>query len=101
MIHFPTIKPPGWEICPTLVKQGAILCINATIVCAEAGELRIIGRDALIGAGAVVLQDVPDRAVVVGNPAKMIRWRDASLKESLDIIASAYGDQNQDPEAER
>jgi len=88
--HFPTIKPPGWEICPTLVRQGAILCVNATIVCAEAGKLRTIGRNALVGAGAVVLQDVPDRAVVVGNPAKMIRWRDASLDECLEMIHGTY-----------
>ncbi len=53
----------------TLVKKGATIGANATIVCG-----RTIGRYAFIGAGAVVTHDVPDYALVVGNPARHIGW---------------------------
>jgi UDP-2-acetamido-3-amino-2,3-dideoxy-glucuronate N-acetyltransferase len=51
------------------IKNGASIGANATLL---AGVT--IGEKALVGAGAVVTQDVPDRAVVVGNPAKIIRF---------------------------
>jgi UDP-2-acetamido-3-amino-2,3-dideoxy-glucuronate N-acetyltransferase len=57
------------ELRPTLVRQGATLGANCTIVCGVT-----IGKYALIGAGAVVVQDVPDFALVVGNPARIIGW---------------------------
>ena len=53
----------------TLVKEGASIGANAVIVCGNT-----IGRNAMIGAGAVVTKDVPDFALVVGNPAKIIGW---------------------------
>lgn len=53
----------------TLVKEGASLGANCTIVCGHT-----IGRFAFVGAGAVVTRDVPDYALVVGNPAKIIGW---------------------------
>ncbi len=53
----------------TLVKKGASIGANATIVCGHD-----IGRYAFIGAGAVVTKEVPDHAVVVGNPARRIGW---------------------------
>jgi UDP-2-acetamido-3-amino-2,3-dideoxy-glucuronate N-acetyltransferase len=53
----------------TLVKEGASLGANSTIVCGHT-----IGRFAMVGAGAVVTKDVPDFALVVGNPAKVIGW---------------------------
>jgi len=53
----------------TLVKEGASLGANSTIVCGNT-----IGRFAMVGAGAVVTKDVPDFALVVGNPAKVIGW---------------------------
>jgi UDP-2-acetamido-3-amino-2,3-dideoxy-glucuronate N-acetyltransferase len=53
----------------TLVKEGASLGANCTIVCGIT-----IGKHAMIGAGAVVTKDVPDYALVVGNPAKVIGW---------------------------
>jgi UDP-2-acetamido-3-amino-2,3-dideoxy-glucuronate N-acetyltransferase len=53
----------------TLVKEGASLGANSTIVCGHT-----IGRFAFIGAGAVVTKDVPDYALVVGNPAKHVGW---------------------------
>jgi UDP-2-acetamido-3-amino-2,3-dideoxy-glucuronate N-acetyltransferase len=57
------------EYRPTLVKRGASLGANSTIVCG-----RTIGRYAFIGAGAVVTRDVPDYALVVGNPARVAGW---------------------------
>lgn len=53
----------------TLVKEGASLGANCTIVCGVT-----IGRHAMVGAGAVVTKDVPDYALVVGSPAKVIGW---------------------------
>jgi len=53
----------------TLVKEGASIGANATIICGH-----VIGKHSLIGAGAVVTKDVPDYALVVGNPAKVIGW---------------------------
>ena len=54
---------------PTLVKEGASLGANATIVCGHT-----IGRFAFIGAGAVVTKDIPDFALAVGNPARIVGW---------------------------
>ncbi|HKK69089.1 MAG TPA: acyltransferase [Bacteroidales bacterium] len=53
----------------TLVKEGATIGANATIVCGNT-----IGRYAFIGAGSVVTRDVPDYALVVGNPARHTGW---------------------------
>jgi len=53
----------------TLVKEGATLGANCTIICGNT-----IGKFAFIGAGAVVTKDVPDYALVVGNPARLIGW---------------------------
>jgi UDP-2-acetamido-3-amino-2,3-dideoxy-glucuronate N-acetyltransferase len=57
------------EYAPTLVKTGASIGANATIVCGHT-----IGRFAFIGAGAVVTRDVPDYALVMGNPARQTGW---------------------------
>ena len=57
------------QVRPTLVKRGATLGANTTIICGIT-----IGQYAFIGAGAVVNRDVPDYALVVGNPAKRIGW---------------------------
>lgn len=53
----------------TLVKEGASIGANATIVCGHT-----VGRCALIAAGAVVTRDVPDHALVAGVPARRIGW---------------------------
>jgi UDP-2-acetamido-3-amino-2,3-dideoxy-glucuronate N-acetyltransferase len=66
-----------WEISPTLVKKGASIGANATIICGVT-----IGENALVGAGAVVTKDVPANAIVVGAPAKMIGSRDSSGKKT-------------------
>ena len=57
------------EYRTTLVKQGASLGANSTIVCGHT-----IGRFAFIGAGAVVTKDIPDYALVVGNPGRISGW---------------------------
>lgn len=57
---------------PTQVGKGASIGANATIICGNN-----IGKYAFIGAGAVVTKDVPDYALVVGNPAKQIGWMSA------------------------
>jgi UDP-2-acetamido-3-amino-2,3-dideoxy-glucuronate N-acetyltransferase len=57
------------EIRPTLVERGATIGANATIICGIT-----IGSHAFIGSGAVVLEDVPDYALMVGNPAKQKGW---------------------------
>ena len=57
------------EYKKTLIKKGASIGANATIICGN-----IIGEYALIGAGTVVNKDVPNFALVVGNPARQIGW---------------------------
>ncbi len=57
------------EFAPTLVRRGASIGANATIVCGVT-----IGPYAMIGAGAVVTRDVADYALVVGNPARRVGW---------------------------
>jgi UDP-2-acetamido-3-amino-2,3-dideoxy-glucuronate N-acetyltransferase len=57
------------EYAKTVVKKGASIGANATIVCGHD-----IGRYAFIGAGAVVTKNVPDYALVIGNPARQTGW---------------------------
>jgi UDP-2-acetamido-3-amino-2,3-dideoxy-glucuronate N-acetyltransferase len=57
------------ELRPTLVRRGASLGANCTIVCGIT-----VGQYAFVGAGAVVVKDVPDFALVVGNPGRVIGW---------------------------
>ena len=57
------------EFLPTLVRKGATIGANATVVCGVT-----IGRYAMVGAGAVVTRDVPDHALVLGNPARRRGW---------------------------
>jgi len=57
-----------WKCIPTLVKRGVTIGSGATLLCGIT-----IGERAFIGAGAVVTKDVPAGAVVVGNPARVLR----------------------------
>ena len=57
------------EYKQTLMKQGSSVGANAVIICGNT-----IGRFAFIGAGAVVTKDVPDYALVIGNPARIVGW---------------------------
>jgi UDP-2-acetamido-3-amino-2,3-dideoxy-glucuronate N-acetyltransferase len=61
-----------WTLAKTTVKEGASLGANSVIVPGVT-----IGKRALIGSGAVVSKDVPDNAIVVGNPARIIRYRES------------------------
>ena len=67
---YPKSKYPKYgKWLPTFVKEGATVGANATIICGNT-----IGKWAMIGAGAVVTRDVPDYAIVVGIPAKVVGW---------------------------
>jgi UDP-2-acetamido-3-amino-2,3-dideoxy-glucuronate N-acetyltransferase len=69
----------------TLVKKGATLGANCTIVCGIT-----IGQYAFIGAGAVINKDVPDYALMVGVPAKQIGWM-SRYGEKLDLPLTGEG----------
>ncbi len=73
------------EYRPTLVKKGATLGANCTVVCGI-----IIGKFAFIGAGAVVNKDVPAYALMVGVPAKQIGWM-SEYGEKLDLPTQGNG----------
>ncbi len=57
-----------WEVVSTVIKKGASIGTNATILCGVT-----IGEKAIVGAGSVVIKDVAERTIVAGNPAKEIR----------------------------
>jgi len=64
----PRIPLDTREIEPVLVKKGARIGSGVTVMCGVT-----IGEDAEIGAGAVVVRDVPNGGIAVGNPARVIR----------------------------
>ncbi|MBR5964575.1 MAG: N-acetyltransferase [Treponema sp.] len=64
---FPRSKNPDWELKRTLIKKGASIGANATILCGIT-----IGENAMIGAGSVVTKDVPAGELWVGNPARFV-----------------------------
>jgi UDP-2-acetamido-3-amino-2,3-dideoxy-glucuronate N-acetyltransferase len=73
------------EYKKTLVRRGATLGANSTVVCGVT-----IGRYAFVGAGAVVTRDVPDYALVVGNPARRTGWMcRCGIKLEVDGAATA------------
>lgn len=74
------------QYLPTLVKQGASLGANCTIVCGVT-----IGHHAMVGAGAVVIADVPDYALVVGVSARQIGWV-SERGERLELPLGGQGD---------
>ena len=57
-----------WKVVSTIVKQGASIGSNATLLCGIT-----VGSGSIVGAGSVVTRDVPDNTVVAGNPARVIR----------------------------
>lgn len=73
------------EYRTTVVKQGATLGANCTIVCGVT-----IGEYAFVGAGAVINQDVPPYALMVGVPAKQIGWM-SKFGERLEFKPQADG----------
>lgn len=67
----PRAQNPDWQITPTLIKRGASLGANATIVCGT-----VIGEHAMIAAGSVVTKSVAPNQLVAGNPARHLGWVD-------------------------
>ena len=65
--EFPIDRHTGYQ--KTLVRKGATLGANGTVVCGH-----VVGSYAFVGAGAVVTRDVPDHALVHGNPARLKGW---------------------------
>ena len=74
------------EYRDTLIRRGATLGANSTIVCGVT-----VGKFAFIGAGAVVSRDVPDFALMVGVPARQIGWMSA-FGERLDLPLRGAGE---------
>lgn len=79
--------PRKKEYRDTLVKRGATLGANCTIVCGVT-----IGRYAFIGAGAVVTKDVPDYALMIGVPARHVGWM-SEYGERLDLPLTGDGEE--------
>ncbi len=59
----------NWKVTPTLIKKGSSIGANSTIICGV-----LIGKYALVGAGSVVTKSVPEYALVIGNPAKIVGY---------------------------
>ncbi len=57
-----------WEVVSTVIKQDASIGSNSTLMCGIT-----VGTGSIVGAGSVVIHDVPDKVIVAGNPAKIIR----------------------------
>lgn len=74
------------ELAPTHIGAQATIGANATIVCGIT-----IGRGAFIGAGAVVIRDVPDYALMVGNPARQTGWMCACAAKLRLPVSAAKG----------
>ena len=74
------------ELLSTLVRRGATIGANATVLCGIT-----IGEQAFVAAGAVVVRDVPAHALVVGNPARRIGWVCACGRRLGNDLACACG----------
>jgi acetyltransferase-like isoleucine patch superfamily enzyme len=57
-----------WDVVPTKIESGVSIGSNATILCGV-----VIGRNSIVGAGSVVVKNVPPNSIVAGNPARVIR----------------------------
>jgi len=57
-----------WKVIPTVVKRGASIGSNVTLMCGIT-----VGSYSIVGAGSVVINDVPDNVIVAGNPARVIK----------------------------
>ena len=65
---FPRSKNPNWKLKQTIVKKGASIGANSTILCGIT-----IGENVMIGAGSVVVKDIPANTVAAGNPCKPLK----------------------------
>ena len=91
---FTNILDPKWKYpkvgaqfyIKTLVKEGASIGANATIVCGHT-----LGKHCMIGAGTVVTKDVPDYALVIGTPGRVVGWvSEAGKKLKFDAEGKAF-----------
>lgn len=76
-----------WKLETTRVKRRASIGTSATILCGLT-----IGENAIVGAGSVVLHDVPDNAVVAGNPARFLRWATGTGESLLQHSGETQGE---------
>jgi UDP-2-acetamido-3-amino-2,3-dideoxy-glucuronate N-acetyltransferase len=79
---FPRSKKPPPTFCRTVVRKGASIGANATIL----SDL-VIGENAMVGAGAVVTRTVPPNAIVTGNPARIVGYVDAPQVGGAGVAA--------------
>ncbi len=70
-----------WVLENTLVKRGATIGSGAVLLCGVT-----VGENAIVGAGCVVTKDVPANAIVVGNPARIIRYCEGELTVTEDVV---------------
>jgi UDP-2-acetamido-3-amino-2,3-dideoxy-glucuronate N-acetyltransferase len=85
----PRAQNPDWTITPTLVRRGASIGANATIVCGVE-----IGEYAMVAAGSVVTRTVPAHQLVAGNPARPRAWVDTAgniISRDLDNRPEGLG----------
>jgi acetyltransferase-like isoleucine patch superfamily enzyme len=67
-----------WKVERTVIKKGASIGSGATILANTS-----IGENAIVGAGSVVTRDVPANSIVVGNPAKVLRYIEQSVEGQI------------------
>jgi len=77
--------PQAGNFSATLIKEGAALGANSTVVCGN-----VVGRYAFVGAGSVVSKDVPNYALVMGVPAKQVGWV-SEAGHKLDLPVQGNG----------
>lgn len=88
---FPRAFSADWQVVPTLVKKGASVGANATIICGTT-----IGEYAMVAAGSVVTRSVTAHALVLGNPARLVGYvcrcgQRITQPESDELIDKPHG----------
>lgn len=83
---YPRAFNEDWQVCDTIVEEGASIGANSTIICGNK-----IGRYAMVGAGSVVTKDVPPHALVMGNPARIKGYVCQCGSKIVDNMCSKCG----------
>jgi acetyltransferase-like isoleucine patch superfamily enzyme len=81
--RFPRAQSENWEIVPTTVHDGASIGANSTIICGVT-----LGKYCMVAAGATVTKDVPDYALVMGQPARIVDYVNTAGKRQHISITS-------------